>query len=136
MAGDNCRFSHEVSSPPPPPPPPDHYAFYGPASSVGAQHPPIPRVISSSYDVAEPVQEYDEPYFGGGLSGGPLMTNGGGDSLTVQGPRMELVVSEGEDEDEEDDVVFPRGGISNRNDSTVQDVEKLFASLSHGEAVS
>ena len=67
---------------------------------------------------------YNEPYFGGPMMSGPL--NGiHNDSLTVQGPRMELVVSEGEDEEDDDDIVVLRPSPSTKADPNNQDVEKV-----------
>lgn len=55
---------------------------------------------------------------------GPLGGSGASsDNLAVQGPRMELVVSEGEDDDDDDDVVVLKP--SPKNDPASQDVEKV-----------
>ncbi|KAG9019284.1 hypothetical protein FRB90_004291 [Tulasnella sp. 427] len=147
MAGDNCRFSHDIQSPEDS----EHQYGYDDATS-SAQGPngyeteqlygEIPQVITSAAD--HQLEPYNEPYFGGGnqathhspnglLNGhnlhGPLNGSGASaENLAVQGQRMELVVSEGEDDDEYDDVVVLKP--SPKNDAASQDVEKLFASLS------
>ncbi len=132
MAGDNCRYSHDILtngsqqySDEDDYEQEEHYSSIANGSDATASHPThplsgpsVPQVVSSVYD-DQPleVEQYHEPYFVG-------MSNGN-DSLSVQGPRMELVVSEGEDDEDEDDVVFPKAGFSNHNDSTNQDVEKV-----------
>jgi len=84
--------------------------------------------VSTVYDSPEENHTYNEPYFGGGLAG--PMNGMNGDALTVQGPRMELVVSEGEDDEDDEDIVVLRPSPSTRTDPNSQDVEKLFASFS------
>jgi len=132
MAGDNCRFSHDIVETD------DSEQYYaslddpGPDQAHGGTHHPgldhssgsIPQVVSTVYDGGEDTHEsqhYNEPYFGG-ING---LANG--DSLTVQGPRMELIVSEGEDDDEDEDIVVMQPGFTTRSDHDNQDVEQVRA---------
>jgi len=122
MAGDSCRFSHDIV--------PDNdeddqqqgdeYDIQ--QEAVKAEQPPIPvPEVVHEVHAEHQTDQFNEPYFGG--------ING--DHLSVAGPRMELVVSEGEEEEEDDDVVVLKPSISkSRFDADNKDVEKLFASLS------
>jgi len=134
IAGEQCRFSHEIVSEEDsyydpndrPETTQSHYASHGPNGVNGDHHPhQVPKVVSTVYDSPEDNHAYNEPYFGGGMAG-PM----NGDALTVQGPRMELVVSEGEDDEDDEDIVVLRPSPSTRTDPNIQDVEKLFASFS------
>lgn len=144
IAGENCRFSHDIRSPEES----EHQYGYDDANpttqgvngyAADPHYVDVPQVVTSPAE--HQPEAYNEPYFGGTNPGmlhspsgmlnghGPLGGSGASaENLTVQGPRMELVVSEGEDDDDDDDVVVLKP--SPKNDPASQDVEKLFASLS------
>lgn len=130
--GDDCRFSHDVYQ--------DDDSSYAEQMAEGSSdfapsgtqvptpsehHMYMPPVLSTTFtedDEVSPPHPYNEPYFVG--MGGSV---NGIEGLTVQGPRMELIVSEGEEDEEEDDVVVLRPNVAKKVDPTVQDVEKVGA---------